>query len=94
MVRQIIIDSVRQVEGVLPERPVDALVVSMGEYAMTFRARWWINSYRDTRHMYDRVYTALMSSFKEAGIKMPTDSYDINIVNIPGNKNDPSQPAT
>jgi small-conductance mechanosensitive channel len=63
----------------------------MGEYAMTFRARWWIHSYRDTRHVYDRVYTTLLSSFKEAGIKMPTDSYDINIMNMPGDKNDKSQ---
>lgn len=90
-VRQIIIDSVRQVEGVLVEKPVDALVVSMGEYAMTFRVRWWIHSYRDTRHMFDRVYTALLSSFEEAGIEMPTDSYDINIKNMPGDVNDKSQ---
>ena len=52
-VRKIIIETVRQVDGVLPDKPVDALYVEMGESAMTFRARWWIESYVDTRRMFD-----------------------------------------
>jgi small-conductance mechanosensitive channel len=86
--RGIIIDTVRKVAGVLPSKPVDALVVNMGEYSITIQVRWWIQSYQDTRRMYDRVYTALMIALDEAGIEVPTSTYDVNIVNLPGATND------
>jgi small-conductance mechanosensitive channel len=78
-VRQIIVDTVREVEGVLPDRPVDALYNEMGESAMTFRVRWWIQSYEDTRIFYDRVNTALQNALDEAGVDMPFTTYDINV---------------
>ena len=83
-VRKIIIDTVCQVEGVLPNLPVDALYVEMSPSAMTFRVRWWIDSYVDTRRMFDRVNTALQNALDEAGIEMPFNTYDINIRNMPG----------
>lgn len=83
-VRQIIIDTVRQVEGVLPDKPVDALIETMGEYAMTIGVRWWIESYADTRHIFDQVYTVLLKALDEAGVEIPTGTYDINIMNMPG----------
>ncbi len=89
-VRQIIVDAVRQVEGILPYKPVDALYVSMAESAMIFRVRWWIESYRDTRHMFDRVNTALHRAFDEAGIVLAVNTIDINLLNPPGEKG-PSQ---
>jgi MscS family membrane protein len=55
--RRIIVDAVRHVEGVLSDRPVDALYIDMGDSAMVFRVRWWIESYEDTRRMFDRVHT-------------------------------------
>jgi MscS family membrane protein len=70
-VRQILIDTINQVPGILPGKPVDALIVNMGEYALTFQVRWWIQSYVDTRRMFDRVYTALREALDEAGIKRP-----------------------
>jgi MscS family membrane protein len=78
-VRQIIVDTVREVPGVLPNRPVDALYNEMGESAMTFRVRWWIQSYEDTRRFYDRVNTALQNALDEAGVDMPFTTYDINV---------------
>ncbi len=87
-VRQIIIDSVSQVNGVLLDKPVDALYVEMGASAMTFRVRWWIDSYVDTRRMFDSVNTALQKALDEAGIEMPFNTYDINILNMPGSLDD------
>jgi len=78
-VRQIIIDTVRGVEGILPDKPVDALYNEMGASSMTFRVRWWIESYEDTRHIFDRVNTALQKALDEAGIDMPFTTYDVNI---------------
>jgi small-conductance mechanosensitive channel len=78
-VRKIIVDTVRQLEGVLPNRPVDALYNAMGSSAMTFRVRWWIPTYADTRRVYDRVNTTLQNALDAAGIEMPFTTYDINI---------------
>lgn len=78
--RQIIIDTVRDVEGILPDKPVEALYSEMGASAMMFRIRWWIESFEDTRHVYDRVNTALQRALDDAGVDMPFDTYNINLI--------------
>jgi small-conductance mechanosensitive channel len=47
--------------------------------AMTVRIRWWIESYEDTRRIYDRVNTAVENALNEAGIEMPFDTYNLNL---------------
>ena len=69
--REVIVNAVRQVEGVLPDRPVEALFVEFGDSALTFRVRWWLETYVDTRRMFDKVNTALYKSLNEAGIEIP-----------------------
>ena len=77
--REIAIEAVRNIEGVLPDKPVDALFVDFGDTTITFRIRWWIDSYVDTRRMFDRVNEALLKAFTEARIGMPNITYDINL---------------
>ena len=86
--RRIIVDTVRQVDGVLQDKPVDALYNAMGDSAMTFRVRWWLGSYVDTRHVFDRVNTALQIAIDEAGIEMPFPTQDLNIRIDPGQAGD------
>jgi small-conductance mechanosensitive channel len=69
--RQVLVDAVRTVEGVLEDQPVEALYVEMGDSAMVFRVRWWIESYVDTRRMFDQVHTALQRALDAAGIESP-----------------------
>jgi len=70
-VRQLIVETVRQVDGVLPDKPVDSLYIEMGESSMIFRVRWWLESYEDTRRMFDRVNTALQNAFDANNIHLP-----------------------
>jgi small-conductance mechanosensitive channel len=77
--RQIIVDTVRRVEGVLEDKPVDALYIEMGDSAMVFRVRWWIESYVDTRRMFDRVHTVLQNALDEAGIESPFPTQNLNL---------------
>ena len=77
--RSLIIDTVRQIEGVLHDKPVEALYVEMGDSAMVFRVRWWIESYVDTRRMFDRVHTALQNALDEAGIECPFPTQTLNL---------------
>jgi small-conductance mechanosensitive channel len=78
-VRTLLIDTVKVLEFVLPDKPVDALYIDMGDSAMIFRVRWWIESYVDTRRAVDRVHTALQKTLDEAGIEcpFPTQSLDM-----------------
>jgi small-conductance mechanosensitive channel len=78
-VRQVMVDAVREVEGVLPERPVEALFLEFGDSAMIFRVRWWLESYVDTRRMFDRVNTALYTALAEANIELPFPQLDVHM---------------
>jgi MscS family membrane protein len=79
LARQVMVDAVRQVEGVLPDKPVEALYVENGDSAMIFRVRWWIGSYEDTRRMFDRVHTVLKVALDEAGIESPFPTQTLNV---------------
>ena len=82
-IRQLLIEAVRKVEGVLSDKPVDALYIDMTEGPIKFRMRWWIESYVDTRRMFDRVHTAIKETLDEAGIQSPMTSDDINLLMDP-----------
>ena len=81
--RRVIVEAVQHVEGVLLDRPVDALYNEMGDAAMIFRVRWWIESYVDTRRVIDRIHTALQHALDEAGIISPFPTQNINL-RVPG----------
>ncbi len=69
--RQIIVEAVKQVDGVLKNRPVEALFLEFGPSALNFRVRWWIESYVDTRRIFDKVNTAIYRELEKAGIEIP-----------------------
>lgn len=79
LAREAAIKAVKHVEGVLLDKPIDALFVDFGESSITFRIRWWIDSYVDTRRMFDKVNEQLLDGFNQAGIKMPNMTYDLNL---------------
>jgi MscS family membrane protein len=69
--RQVMIDSVRTVPGVLQDKRVEALFLKFGDSAMIFRVRWWLDSYYDARRMFDRVNSALLEALTREGIELP-----------------------
>ena len=78
-IRAILMDAVRGVEGILSDQPVQALVQEIGDGSIRFKLRWWIPSYTDTRHISDRINTAVYYALKTSGIKLASDSYDLNV---------------
>lgn len=76
--RQTLIEAVKGVEGVLLDHPVEALFLQFGDSALVFRVRWWIQSYADTRHMYDKVNSAIYRMLAEAGITIPFPQRDVH----------------
>jgi len=79
-VRSLITEIVYQVDGVLDDKPVDVLYHEIGDSAMIFRVRWWIDSYVDTRHVIDRVHTALQDALDAAEIDMPFPTQTTNFL--------------
>lgn len=77
--RQVMVDAVRQVEGVLADRPVEALFLEFGESALIFRVRWWLESYVDTRRMFDRVNSALYLALQKENIQLPFPQLDVHM---------------
>jgi small-conductance mechanosensitive channel len=69
--RKVLVEAVSKVEGVLANRPVEALFLEFGDSALIFRVRWWLESYYDTRRMFDRVNTAMYNALNKAGIEIP-----------------------
>jgi len=90
--RQIMINTVKGIDGILEDKPVNALVQEIGDGAVRFRVRWWIDSYTDSRHIFDCVNTAMFYNFKSTGIKLASESYDLNLNMKPEFVKEPSQP--
>jgi MscS family membrane protein len=76
--RETIINAVRNVEGVLEDHPVEALFLEFGDSALIFRVRWWLDSYEDTRRMFDRVNTSMYNALLEEGIEIPFPQQDLH----------------
>lgn len=76
--RQIMIEAVREVEGVLTSQDVEALFLEFAPSALIFRVRWWLDSYTDTRRMVDKVNTALYAALSEAEIEIPMPQLEVH----------------
>lgn len=73
LARQVILEAIDSVEGILKVPSPDAIVMELAESAVILRARWWIQPPRrssaiDTR---DRVLQAIKTRLQERGIDMP-----------------------
>jgi small-conductance mechanosensitive channel len=77
--RQVIEQAVRGLDGVLADKPVEALFIEYGDSTRTIRVRWWVEDYHKERHMIDKVNTALEVALDKAGIDMPFDTYNLNV---------------
>lgn len=79
LARQTIIEAVSGVEGVLPDQEVEALFLEFGPSSLIFRVRWWLDSYADTRRMFDKVNTAIYSALNEAEIEIPCPQIEVHL---------------
>ncbi|RLD05878.1 MAG: mechanosensitive ion channel family protein, partial [Chloroflexota bacterium] len=77
--REVMVNAVKGVEGVLQDRPVEALFLEFGDSSLTFRVRWWLESYVDTRRMFDRVNTALYKALNKEKIQLPFPQLDVHM---------------
>lgn len=79
VVRELITQAVRSVEGVCVDKPVDILFIEFNELKVTLRVRWWIESYIDARQEYDKVNEAIYRVLREAKIELPSSTGTIGL---------------
>jgi MscS family membrane protein len=70
-VGQLLVDTVRSVEGVQKERDSDALLMEFTENQMVFKVGWWIATYDDLYPVHDQVSRGVIRALKEASIILP-----------------------
>lgn len=71
--RNIILDTLRSIEGVLHDPAPDVLVIELADFSVKLRVRWWITPPRknDALQARDAVLSAVKSALLEAGIDLP-----------------------
>jgi small-conductance mechanosensitive channel len=77
--RQLIIEAMRGVDGVLADPAPEALVVDLAGSSVNIRARWWINPPRraDIMGAQDRVLEAIKNTLTAHGIDLPFPTQQI-----------------
>jgi small-conductance mechanosensitive channel len=77
-VQQVIKEAVRQVEGVLADKPVDVWFTEFGDSSNTFRVRWWVETYADKRRVTDGVNATVQELALREGIDLPNPTYTLD----------------
>ncbi len=77
--KRIILETMRNLDGILQDPPPEALLLSLGDCTINIRARWWIDPPRraDEVSAMDTVLTALTEALIAAGIDLPFPTQQI-----------------
>jgi small-conductance mechanosensitive channel len=77
--RQLIVEAMRGVDGVLTDPAPEALVVDLAGSSVNIRARWWINPPRraDIMGAQDKVLEAIKNTLTAHGIDLPFPTQQI-----------------
>jgi small conductance mechanosensitive channel len=77
--RNLMLETLRGLEGVLPEPAPEVLVISLADSSVKLRTRWWTTPPRrkDLLESQDQVLTALKQALQESGIDLPFPTQQI-----------------
>ena len=77
--KQLILETIRETEGVLQDPAPDVLVMELADFTVNIRGRWWIQPPRraDTLDFRDKVLTAVKNKLTANGVDMPFPTQQI-----------------
>lgn len=78
-IETVIVEAVRQVEGVAADKPIDVLLMNVSKSGLTFQLRWWLLDYKAARYSVDSVLRAVYAAMLGSEIEMSLESYDLNL---------------
>ena len=79
LMRQVIAETVRGVEGVPPDKPVDVFFLAFGDSTRRFGCGGGLRPSTIKNRLPDRVKEAIERTLDEAGIDVPNPAYDLNL---------------
>jgi small-conductance mechanosensitive channel len=82
LLQKLIEKTVSEIEGVLPDKPVDVTYLSFGGTGREIRVGWWVESVSSQFRVQTKVLVALEKALDEAGIETPNLTYDLNVQQI------------
>jgi len=79
-VQDVLRSAISGVEGVLPEKTPDVLLIEFGNSGLIFRMRWWVPTQTDFYVMSNKINLAVIEAMKEAGIQVSFTT--LNVINV------------
>jgi small conductance mechanosensitive channel len=83
--KDIILETLADIDDVLSVPAPEALVVALAESAVTMRVSWWTNAHRQASilHLQDRALTALKNRLLANGVSFPFPTQQVLIQRLP-----------
>jgi len=78
-VGQLLIDTIRTVEGVESDREIGAWLLEFRENMVVFTTGWWIATYIDRYYTRNRVSRAIVKALLEAGVVFPYQKEQVKL---------------
>jgi small-conductance mechanosensitive channel/CRP-like cAMP-binding protein len=81
-VKTVLKEAALAAKGVLREPEPDVLLTEYGDFAITYRLRYWLKDFADAPQTEDRIMTNIWYHFKRAGITIPFPIRDVKLRHI------------
>jgi small-conductance mechanosensitive channel len=78
-IRKLITDTLRGIDGVLPDKPVEILYREFGNSTRLIQVRWWIVTIDKEFYIVDTVNSAIEDALTNAGIEIPFTTLDLSL---------------
>ena len=70
-VRKVLVDSLKEEDWVMTDKPIEALFLEFQDSGLLFRVRCWIEDYVETRRVIDKMNTAIYKALNASDIEIP-----------------------
>ena len=81
-VKKVLVAAALAARGVLSQPEPDVLLTAYGDFAITYRLRYWLRDFADTPRTEDRIMTNIWYYFKRAGITIPFPIRDVTMRHV------------
>jgi small-conductance mechanosensitive channel/CRP-like cAMP-binding protein len=81
-VKAVLKEAALAAKGVLREPEPDILLTNYGDFAITYRLRYWLKNFADVPRTEDRIMTNIWYYFKRAGITIPFPIRDVTLRHV------------
>ncbi len=78
-VKKVLKEAALAARGVLKEPEPDVLLTNYGDFAITYRLRYWLKDFADVPRTEDRIMTNIWYQFRRAGITIPFPIRDVTL---------------